>query len=160
MATEDIILPRERVEPDPEASNLTSATQFAHTAYNLLDHEALEAIEIVRKYSRKWIEGAPNHAESWEQMVDFLERLGVDLKEEFMDRLQLLVTWDPTPLLEGKEPVLTIMDKLPSEDIHKYGFDHEFKAFEVNRAVSRGEDYLGQRERPDSTPARKRARDK
>lgn len=150
----DIVLPRDTVDPDPDAGRVKDATEFAHTAYNLLDHEAKEALDITRKYQLRWIQGAQRilsdprlGPHTFEKLMEFAESVGQDVKEEFAERLSLMVAWDPTPILEGKPPLLTVMDKYDREDIHKHGFDHEQKQFEVLKSKARGEAYLGQRER-------------
>lgn len=149
-AKPDIVMPHGAGEPDPDAGIVKNAVEFAHTAYNLQDHEALEAIDIMRKYQRRWIYRARWGWHNWEDLADFLEELGGNIQYEFAERLNLLTRWDPTPVLEGKPPLLEVMDKMPSDDIHKFGFDHERKGFEVRKAVGRGEEFLGQKERVDA----------
>lgn len=152
--TQDIILPRTQAEPDPDAGTARSRTEFAHIAYNLLDHEADRVGEIARKYQLRWIRESAGilsdprlGTKTWEKLVEAAERIGQDVKEELADKLNLVAAWDSTPIYWGQPPLLEIMDKVEGDDIHRYGFDHEQKGHEVLKARDRGEDFLGQRER-------------
>lgn len=149
-AKSDIIMPQGAGEPDPNAGIVRNPTEFAHIAYNLQDTEALEAMAICRKYQKRWLYAAKWGWRSWDDLADFLETLGQDFQYEMADKLNLMTRWDPTPVLEGKPPLMEVMDKMPGDDIHKFGFDHERKGYQVKKAVVRGEDYLGQKERPEA----------
>lgn len=73
------------------------------------------------------------------------------LEDEVKTRLMnvgILVGFDPTPILQGKPPILDIVGKVSTDPIHKYGFDHEKKGYEVNRANAQKEGWLGQKENP------------
>jgi hypothetical protein len=41
---------------------------------------------------------------------------------------------------------IDVIGHVPGHDIHKFGFDHEEKQYEVRKATERGEDYRGQKE--------------
>jgi hypothetical protein len=41
---------------------------------------------------------------------------------------------------------IDVLGHVPGHDVHKYGYDHERKQFEVRGATDRGEDYRGQKE--------------
>lgn len=128
-------------------SNITSGADFANQASDLTDEEIQKAFNVVvsaqRKYSDK-----PN-SEAW------LEKLRDEVLHR-MAEIGILASFDPTPCFYGDPPEFEILGKVSGDPYHKYGLDHEKKKFEVQRATSRGEDYLGQKEAPNAAPAKKR----
>lgn len=73
-----------------------------------------------------------------------LEALEDEIKTRLMNQ-GILVGVDPTPVLHGEAPIVDIIGKVSTDNIHKYGFDHEKKEYEVNKANSRREAWLGQK---------------
>lgn len=69
-----------------------------------------------------------------------------EIKTELAEKVQVLATIDTVPLLEGLPMQIEWIGKLPGSDLHKFGMDHEKKEWEVKKAVTRGEDFLGQKE--------------
>jgi hypothetical protein len=59
-----------------------------------------------------------------------------------MYNMGVLVTFDPTPLLEGDAPHLEILGKIGGE-FQEHGFDHEREQWEVQRANDQGQDVYG-----------------
>jgi hypothetical protein len=57
----------------------------------------------------------------------------------------VLVTFDPTPLLEGDAPHLEILGKITGE-FKDHGFDHEREQWEVQRANERGQNVYKEKE--------------
>lgn len=113
---------------------------IAQAATDLTDREitqVFEAIELVRqKYA-----GKANTPDNLEQ-----------LRDEALTRLMsigILATLDPAPCFHGEPPIVEIIGKISGDPIEKHGFDHEQKSWEVNKANDRGEDWLGQKEKPD-----------
>jgi hypothetical protein len=62
-----------------------------------------------------------------------------------MYEMGVLVTFDPTPLLEGDAPHLEILGKITGE-FQQHGFDHEREQWEVQRANERGQDVYKEKE--------------
>jgi hypothetical protein len=104
----------------------------------LTDSEIAAAFKIIvdlqQRYATK-----PNTS-------DVLERL----RDEVLTRLSevgVVASFDPSPCLYGEPPIVDFIGKVSTDDIHKHGFDHEKKEWEVKRAVTRKEDFLGQKGR-------------
>lgn len=120
-----------------DANQITSAKDFAGFATDLTDEEIKNAISIVNDIRLKWA-GKQNNADNLEKMRDeILYRLAEN---------SILATFDPTPAFYGEPPAVEIVGKLGSDPIHKHGFDHERKQFEVIESKKRNEDYRGQKE--------------
>lgn len=119
--------------PTPDGK-VTTGRQFAENASELLDSDVQRIIEIVvgdvqQKYAYK-----ANTAANLEA-----------LRDEVLTRLMeigILASFDPTPCMYGDPPELEILGRI---DDGAYGFDHEKKGYEVNKANARDEDYLGQK---------------
>lgn len=129
--------------PTPQIPDdiVTTPKQFADFASELLDTEVQQAVAIVVAIQEKY-KHRPNTASNLNMLRDeALERLAA---------IGILATLDPAPCFHGEPPILEIIGKVSTNAIHTDGFDHEQKAFEVRKAVVRGEDYLGQKERPNS----------
>lgn len=67
-----------------------------------------------------------------------------EIKTELAEKVNVLVTVDSVPLLEGQPMQIEWLGVLPGGSLHQYGQDHEQKEWEVKKANERGEDYLGQ----------------
>lgn len=119
-------------------THVTSATDFVHKASDLQDHEAQAAVRVVKKAQIRWA-GKANSVHNLEEMrKEVLEDLA---------NIGILATFDPTPCYYGDPPEIEILGKVSGDPIHKYGFDHERKEYEVKEAKKRNEDYRGQKER-------------
>ncbi len=119
---------------------------FAHSASDLTDREITGVFKVVESVRQKYM-GKPNTAENLDA-----------LRDEALTRLMeigILATLDPAPCFYGDPPVLEIVGKVSGDNIEKYGFDHEQKGYEVNKAIDRGEDWLGQKENVDSQKPKK-----
>jgi hypothetical protein len=121
--------------PDDRISNPAKLAQFAT---ELTDYEVKQigriVGQLVMKYGRK-----ANTPENLEALRDeALTRLA--------DELNILATLDPAPCFYGEPPTLEIVGKVPTDDLHKYGFDHERKQHEVLEANKRNEAFRGQKE--------------
>lgn len=115
-----------------------SGKEFAGFATELLDTEIQEAIRIIVSLQNKYAHRA-NTPENLEM-----------LRDEALTRLAemgILATLDPAPCFYGEPPILEIIGKVAGDPIHTEGMDHEQKGYEVRKAVQRGEDFLGQKER-------------
>lgn len=122
--------------PTPD-DKIKSRKQFVHWNDELLDSEAQEAIKIIAEVQAKYAL-KQNTKENLEE-----------LRDEALHRLadiNIIAELDPSPCLYGEPPILEIKGKIQVDDIHQYGFDHEQKAYEVNKALERGEEYLGEKE--------------
>ncbi len=119
------------------ANEIVSAKDFAGMASDLTDEEIKNAIRIVNDIRLKWA-GKQNTSTNLENMRDeILTRLA---------EINVLATFDPTPVFYEEPPTVEIIGKIAPDPIHKYGFDHERKRHEVLGAVERNEDYRGQKE--------------
>ena len=114
-----------------------SDKHFAYSATDLTDREITRVFKVVEAIRVKYA-GRPNTAENLDA-----------LRDEALTRLMeigILATLDPAPCFYGEPPTLEIIGKLDNDPIHKDGFDHEQKGWEVNKANDRGEDWLGQKD--------------
>lgn len=117
---------------------IQSGKDLAQVATDLTDEEITKTVQIVNVIRQRYA-GRTN-------TVDNLE----ELRDEVLTKLaeiNILATFDPAPCFYGEPPELEIIGKINTDPIHKQGFDHELKSFQVNEALKRGEDYLGQKER-------------
>lgn len=117
---------------------IKSGKQFADFAIDLLDSEIQQAMAIVVSLQRKYAK-RPNTADQLEA-----------LRDEALTRLAdigILATLDPAPCFYGEPPILEFIGKVNTDVIHKEGFDHEQKQYEVRKATKRGENFLGEKDR-------------
>lgn len=122
---------------DTPDDRISSTEGLAKFAMDLTDYEVKLVGEIVgglvMKFARR------------RNTVENLD----ELRDEALTRLAeigILATLDPTPCFHGEPPIVEILGKVPTDSIHKDGFDHERKSWEVREAIKRGEDYRGQKE--------------
>jgi hypothetical protein len=100
--------------------------------------------EEVKKVGDIWVDLIVKYG-TLTNTVENLEALRDEALNTFASQ-NILVTFDPAPCFYGEPPAIEIIGHVEGHDIHKYGFDHERKQWEVLRAMERGEDYLGQKE--------------
>jgi len=110
---------------------------FAHSAADLTDVEITRLFRVVEEVRTKY-SGKPNTVKNLESFRD-------ETLTRLMD-IGILATVDPTPCFYGEPPVVEIVGKVQGDSSHKYGFDHEQKGWEVNKANERNEDWLGEKE--------------
>lgn len=141
------------MNPDPAKKDdrISSTSQLAQFATDLTDYEVKQVGEIVGALVMKYGKRANS--------ADNLEALRDEALTKFAD-IGILATFDPTPCFYGEPPTVEIIGKVEGDDIHKYGFDHELKKFEVQAANKRGEDYYGQKEEADGKRAARDRREK
>lgn len=124
---------------------IKSGKQFAGNATDLLDTEIQQAMQIVVALQRKYAT-RPNTP----QMLD-------QLRDEALTRMAeigILATLDPAPVFYGEPPILEILGKVGDIGF-KAPMDHEKKRAEVIKSKVRNEEYLGQKERPNSRRPKK-----
>lgn len=127
---------RSMISNDP--SSVRSMHDLVYKASDLLDYEVQEIAQVMYEISSKYSTKS-NSVKNLEEMRDeILTRLA---------EINVVAEVDPAPCLYGQPPEVEIVGKVASDPIHKYGFDHERKAHEVNEAKKRGEDWRGQKER-------------
>lgn len=117
---------------------IQSGKEFAKVAADLTDDEIQKTVQIVNSVRLRYA-GKPNTVENLE-----------DLRDEVLTRLSeigVLATLDPAPCFYGEPPTVEIIGKVDDPGFQK-PFDHEKKQYEVRKATDRGEDFLGQKERP------------
>lgn len=108
--------------------------QLAHYAADLLDTEARAVFDVVVAVQQRYQYRANNAAN-----LDML-------RDELLTKLAavgILATVDPAPCFYGEPPIVEIIGHVGGVK----PVDHEQKQFEVIKAVKRGEEYLGQKER-------------
>lgn len=119
---------------------VTTARDFSQgLTLELTDDEIQKAFAVIVSINNKY-KTRPNN-------VDTLEELRDEVTTR-MANIGVLVSVDPTPCFYGEAPIIDIIGKVDGDAIHTYGMDHEKKEWEVKRATERGEDFLGQKERP------------
>ncbi len=138
--------------PQPKIPDdmIKSEKQFVHWNDELTDSEAQNAFRIIADVQLKY--------QYKTATTDNLEAL----RDEVLTRLaevDILAEVDPSPCLYGEPPTVEIKGKLAVDDIHKYGFDHEKKKWEIDKAHDRGEDYLGEKESTKTRRAKKNGDD-
>lgn len=117
---------------------IRTGKQLAQTATDLSDEEIADTFILIEEVRQKYA-GKPNTHMNLEA-----------LRDEVVTRLadkNILATLDPAPCFYGEPPIVEIIGKVSTDPIHKYGFDHERKQFEVVKSKERKEDYYGQKER-------------
>lgn len=114
-----------------------SDVELAHYAQDMLDKEAEAIFKVVYAAQMKY-QYRPN-------TVEVLEELRDELLTKLME-IGILATVDPAPCFYGEPPIVEIIGKVADDAIHKHGFDHEQKQWEVRKAIERNEDYYGQKE--------------
>lgn len=122
--------------PDPI---IHSEKQLVHFADELTDSESVEAFQLVMELQMKYA-FKPNTQQNLEE-----------LRDEALTRLMeknILAELDISPCFYGEAPILELKGKVSGDAIHAYGFDHEKKKWEIDKAHDRGEDYLGEKESP------------
>lgn len=122
--------------PDPI---IHSEKQLVHFADELTDSESVEAFKLVMELQMKYA-FKPNTQQNLEE-----------LRDEALTRLMeknILAELDISPCFYGESPILELKGKVSSDTIHAYGFDHEKKKWEIDKAHDKGEDYLGEKESP------------
>lgn len=115
-----------------------SKKEFVHSNDELADSEAVKAVRIIGEVQIKYWKKVANKQN--------LEALRDEALYRLATELGIKAELDPTPCFYGEPPILEIQGKMEGDDIHKYGFDHEKKGWEVKKAHERGEDYLGEKE--------------
>lgn len=114
---------------------------------DMTDDEISKSFDIMLPIIQKWQERFRRRADTYptvEAAMEDVERFEDELKTELAEKLHVYATVDVLPLLEGKPPVIVIQGPLEDHIIHKYGFDHEKKTYEVTESSRRGETFLGE----------------
>lgn len=130
---------------------IRSEKQLVEFASDLQDSEVVRVGQIIFKLTQKY---ATKRA-----TVENLEAL----RDESLTRLAsigILATVDVAPILNGESPVVEILGRISGTEQNTHGFDHARKEWEVKKSVSRGEEWLGQKENIDSAKAKIRDRNR
>lgn len=119
---------------DNKSTVVTSTKEFSdNSMMELTDSEVQAALSEILRIQEKYQYRLANEAN--------LQSLASEITEKMFD-MNILVSFDPTPLFEGDAPHLEILGKVGGE-FDKHGFDHEREQWEVKRANDKGEDFLG-----------------
>lgn len=130
------------MKPRIPDDRIKSRKQFVHWNDELTDSEAIKAVELIGRIQMKY-QYKRNSKENLNALRDeALTRLA--------EELNILAELDVTPCFYGEPPELVITGKVSVDDIHTHGFDHEKKKWEIDKAHDRGEDFLGEKESPES----------
>lgn len=116
---------------------IKSKKQFVHFNDQLTDSESIEAVQVIGEAQMKW---ASKH-----NSKENLEALRDEVLTKLME-INILAEFDVAPCFHGEPPIVEFIGKIAGDGLHKYGFDHEKKKWEIDRAHDRGEDYLGEKE--------------
>lgn len=123
--------------PVPD-DRIKDSKQLGEFLSDLTDEEIKHVAKIVNVVRAKYA-GLSNTVEN-------LEKLRDEVLTSLAEQANVLATLDVVPCMSGLPPTIEIIGKVPGDSIHKDGFDHEKKSYEVNKAVELGEDYRGQKE--------------
>ena len=121
--------------------------QLVEFASELQDTEARFVADVIVRISGKWstrIATVNNLEAMREEILELLAKGGI------------LATVDIAPVLSGEPPIVEIVGHMSGTESAVYGLDHERKKWEIDKAHARGEFFLGEKEKPNSTSAKKR----
>lgn len=124
--------------PHVPDDRIGSTEKLAQFATELTDYEVKQVGRIVGELVMKYGQRA--------NTVENLEALRDEALTRLAEEVNILATLDPAPCFHGEPPTIEIIGKVPTDDLYKYGFDHERKQHEVLEANKRGEAYRGQKE--------------
>jgi hypothetical protein len=117
---------------------------------DLTDSEISQALRITLPIKEKWSAIFVRKLNSGQFTVDQAMKLVDQFEDELVTtlatKMDLIATVDASPVFEGQPLIVDFVGALDSHYTANYGFDHEKKAWEVQRANLRGEDFLGSRE--------------
>lgn len=114
---------------------------------DLTDEEITRFLQITLPIRQRWsstFRSKLRHNNfTVEEAFKLLDEFEDELVYELATKMDLLVSVNVEPVLEGEPPIIDILGALPSHSSAQYGLDHEKKSWEVKRAKERGEDFLG-----------------
>lgn len=131
----------------PTNDIVTTAKDFSDAmTLDLNDDEIKTAMELVVQIRRRYVDRWQFMSfDSIDHAIDELEKMRDEISTTLAERLGLLVTVDGSPILNGEAPIIEFIGKIEGTQFAKHGMDHEKKAWEVQKANERGEDWLGQK---------------
>lgn len=124
--------------PDPV---IHSEKQLVHFADELTDSESTAAFQLIMQLQMKYA-FKPNTQKNLEELRD-------EALTKLME-MNIVAEMDITPCFYGEPPIIEFKGKIAGDPIHSQGFDHEKKKWEIDKARTKGEDYLGEKESPAS----------
>jgi hypothetical protein len=104
---------------------------------DLYDHEIMAIMKIGMELEREF-----GRKRNTEENYDELTKRAVQALYE----LGFLAHVDLAPIMEGKPPILSILNRVSGSIEHTEGLDHERKRWEVLAANERGEQIRGQKD--------------
>lgn len=114
---------------------------------DLTDDEITQALRIILQVKGKWqgvFRSKLRHTNfTVEQAMKLCDQFEDELVTRLAEGLDLIATVDAAPVFEGQPPVVELVGALDSHYSAKYGQDHEKKTWEVQKAIERGEVFLG-----------------
>jgi hypothetical protein len=148
MSEMDFELPVDSPALGVDEGKVFTPKQFSDgLTLDLTDDEIKRCFEIIVRVSRRWrakfitkVQHPDFNVEKAMKMIDDFEDELVTTLAESMD---LIATVDASPVFSGEPPIVDVVGALDSHYSAKFGMDHERKEYEVKRAKSQNEDFLG-----------------
>jgi hypothetical protein len=138
--------------------------EFVHNlVLDLTESEAQQALMLTlpirSKYSAMFRRKlSPHSAFTFEEAMTLLNQFEDEIKTTLAEKMDLLVSVDMDPVFDGRPPTITFEGCLSGHDTAKYGMDHEKQEYDIKKAESRGEAFLGEKYDIDTGPAKRRSR--
>lgn len=127
--------------------------QFSDTlTLDLTDDEIQRAMKTVLPIISKWqnvfrSKIDPSNVLSYRQVEEIMkdvDKFEDEVKTTFMEKMDLLVSVDVMPVLEGTGyPTIVFEGAMDTHSSAKYGLDHERKSYEVRKAKDLNQTFLG-----------------
>lgn len=134
---------------DTPDETFTSGKRFAQLASDLTDEEIQNAFMVINAAREKY-RGLPSTPNNLDRLRDEVEyRLA---------EVGILAKLDPTPVIEGRPPVIDIIGKVDIGPFAAVEVDHEKKQWQIHEAIKRGEYRYGEKEvmNPQTKAAKKK----
>lgn len=137
--------------PTNEGSIITPKDFSGAMTFDLSDEEIKQGFELLMHLRHKWMtrfraKFSDPSTFDLDTVLKDISEFEDEVKTRLAEELNILVTVNTTPILQGEPLEIEWIGKLPGDALYQYGFDHERKEWEVKRATVRGEDYLGQKD--------------
>jgi hypothetical protein len=139
-------------DPNPNAGLMNDTRSFSgNLTLDLTDEEIKAAWIIIQRvkqrhqeiFRRKFNDPSTFTLDDLHQYVEEFED---EIKTRLAENVGILASVNTVPLLEGKPLEIEWLGVIDGHDLGKYGLDHEKKEYEVKKATSRGEAFLGERD--------------
>jgi hypothetical protein len=113
----------------------------------LTDDEIQRAMRIIlplkARYRNRFASALGDPFFTVEKAMKMVDEMENELVDRMANELQAIATVDVSPLFEGEEMVIEFVGILPSHSAAQYGLDHEKKKWEVEKAKTLNQPFLG-----------------